>query len=116
MAMRKELKLPAELLTLANEEFECKWINDKVIIKRFTFGDQVQLQQDSMKIKANMQGQTADINVADLQLLTLVKAVVEAPWTVNDINSVRLLPPPVAEWLNKEIEELNTITVKKKEN
>ena len=116
MAMRKELKIPDELFTLANEEFEFKWINNKVTIKRFTFGDQVQLQQDSTKTKASINGANTDVNVADLQLLTLMRAVVEAPWLTNDINSVRTLPPMLAEWLNKEIDEFNTITIKKKEN
>jgi hypothetical protein len=116
MAMRKELTIPEDLFILAKEEFECNWINRKVVIKRFTFGDQVQIQQDSMKVKATAISQTADVNVADLQVLTLMRAVVEAPWLINDLNAIKSLPPMLADWLKQEIEELNTITVKKKEN
>jgi len=116
MGMRKELTIPDELFNLAIQEFECKWANNKVIIKRFTFGDQVQLQQDSMKVKANQQVNiSADVNIADLQILTLMRAVVESPWGINDINSIRGLPPPIAEWLKEQVDEFNTIKFKKKE-
>lgn len=117
MGTRKELEIPDELYKLAKEEFDCNWNSKKVVIKRFKFGDQVQLQQDSMKIKSTqMVNFNAEVNIADVQILTIMRAVVEAPWLINDVAAVKDLPGFIAEWLKQEIEEFNTITLKKKEN
>ena len=109
--------MPVEIFEVATKEYDQNWTNGRVTIKRFTYGDTVQLQQDSIKIKAGFgSGMNADVNVADLQLLTVLRGVVEAPWTINDINTVKLLPPMVADWVKGELDDFNTISVKKKEN
>ena len=117
MAMRKEIQIPDELMQLAKEEFEINWANNKVVIKRFLSGDQWQIQQDSMKVRGTSPtNMSAEVNIADLQGLTIMRAVIEAPWILNDIKAVRDLPGPITEWLKTEIDDLNTITFKKKEN
>jgi len=116
MGTRKEIEMPADLFEIATVEYDNKWASRTVTVKRFTYGDTVQLQQDSIKVKANQLGAVnADVNVADLQVLTILRGVVGAPWQVNEISAVKELPPMVAEWVRNQIDEFNTITVKKKE-
>lgn len=117
MALRKEIEIPEELFNMAHDEFECNWASRKVVIKRFLYGDQLQIQQETMKVKGTSPtNMSAEVNIGDLQALNLLRAIVEAPWQVNDINAIRQLPTPVADWLKDQVDEFNTITIKKKEN
>lgn len=119
MVLVKEIQLPRELYDLANEEFDCKWTNQIVKIKRFKFGDSNEIAREATKIKAIQSGGemkfNADIDPTEIQVLTVLKGIVAAPWTIGDKNMVNELPPPIAAWALKEIEEFNTVTFKKKE-
>ena len=117
MVLKKTVEMPLEIFEVAVKEYDCDWKHGRVTIKRFTYGDTVQIQQDSIKVKANSgMGINADINVADIQLLTILRGVSEAPWAIGDMATVKGLPPMVAEWVKNEIDDFNTINVKKKEN
>lgn len=116
MVLTKVVEIPTELANIAREEFDCKWVHNRVTIKRFTYGDTLGIQQDCVKVKSNnMANISTDINLADLQILTLLRGVVDAPWGVNDIAAIRNLPPMIAEWLRVELDDFNTIGAKKKE-
>lgn len=115
MGMKLELKIPEELFELSNKEFGTGWMSDKVVIKRFVYGDTLSIQRGSMKVKAtNATNASAEINPEELQLSTILKGVIEAPWGINDASAIRNLPSPVAEWVRGEIEKFNTLEVKKK--
>lgn len=120
MVLVKEIQLPRELYDLANEEFDCKWTNQIVKIKRFKFGDSNEIARESTKIKTFQVGGemkfNADIDPTEIQVLTLLKGIVAAPWQVGDKNAINELPPPVANWVLLEIETFNTVNFKKKEN
>jgi hypothetical protein len=118
--LTKEVEIPKELFESAVNDYDCKWANGKIKIKRFTFGDANAISREASKIKAsNFGGEIkldANIDPTEIQVLTLLKGVVEAPWTVNDVGAINELPVMIANWALKEIEEFNTITFKKKEN
>jgi hypothetical protein len=115
--LTREVEIPEDLMEIAKRDYEVTWLTKIIKIKRFTYGDQLAIQQEAMKVKANsISGVNADINVADLQALSLVKGVLAAPWQINDLNAVKALPPMIAEWLRGELDEFNTISVKKKES
>lgn len=117
--LTKEIEMPKELFELSNEEFECDWKDGKVTIKRLRFGETNAISRESTTVKGtNVGGKVKmdiDINPAELQIQTLLKGVVSAPWKANDLAAIDELPTPVAEWAVVEIEKFNTITFKKKE-
>lgn len=114
----KELEIPKELFNLAVEEYDCDWKNNIVKIKRFTFGETNDISRKSTNIKMYQVGgvMKPDVNIdsTEIQVLTLLKGVAEAPWGVNDISVVNQLPPQIANWVLKEIEEFNSVSFKKK--
>ena len=118
MVLEKELELPEELYELSLKEFECDWKDRNISIKRFRFGETNAISREAAKIKATNVGgkmnMNAEIDPTQIQILTLLKGVVKAPWTVNDRDSIDNLPPPVANWVLGEIEKFNTIDFKKK--
>ena len=118
MVLTKEIELPEELFEMALKEFECDWVDGKVTIKRFRFGETNAISHEAAKIKATNVGgsmsMNAEIDPTQIQILTLLKGVAKAPWTVNDKDSIDNLPPPVANWVLAELETFNTITFKKK--
>jgi len=118
MPLEKEVQVPPELMELAKMEFDINnWMDNIVVIKRFKFKDTVQLQRDSVKIQGTATSNpTASVNIADAQILQIVRGVVKAPWGANDVTAVENLPPPVAEWVKDEIEAFNKLEVKKKQN
>lgn len=115
MGKKIELKIPEELYKMALEDYEMPWQSDKVVITRFTAGDVVDIERDSMEIKGSI-GSTVSIKVnpADVQILTIMKGVLEAPWGANNVQSIRGLPPPVFQWVSEEINKFNTLEAKKK--
>ena len=114
----KELEIPKELFNLAVEEYDCDWKNNIVKIKRFTFGETNDISRKSTNIKMYQVGgvMKPDVNIdsTEIQVLTLLKGVAEAPWGVNYISVVNQLPPQIANWVLKEIEEFNSVSFKKK--
>lgn len=120
MVLVKEIELPRELYDLANQEFDCNWTNQVVKIKRFKFGDSNEIAREATKIKTfqvgNEMKMNIDIDPTEIQILTLIRGIVVAPWQIGDKNAVSELPPPIANWALKEIEEFNTVTFKKKES
>lgn len=116
MGLKKELQIPEELYNMANEEYEKGWHSDKVVIKRFLYGDSLAIQQASMKVKAQLGSQAiADFNISEIQTATILRGVVQAPWGINNISTVRELPPFIGEWVYEQINEFNTLSAKKKE-
>ena len=119
MVVVKELEMPKELFDLANEEFDCKWTNGLVKIKRFRFGDSNEIAREATKIKAVQVGGemkfNADIDPTEIQLLTIQKGVISAPWGAGEKGPINDLPPPVANWVLQELEAFNTVSFKKKE-
>jgi len=119
MVLTKEIELPEDLMDLAIKEFDCPWQTNKVKIKRFKFGDQADLEKESTTVKMIQVGReqkvSADIDPAELQIKTILKGVVSAPWMANDLAAVRDLPGPIAQWVLGQLSEFNTIEFKKKE-
>jgi len=117
MGKTKEVSIPEEYMELCKTEFEIDLPSSKVVIKRFLRGDITRIQQECIKIKATSTSNniSADVNSADYRDLSVVKAIVEAPWALEDLNAIRELPPFLVDWLEKEIKEFNTIEIKKKE-
>lgn len=119
MALTKEIELPEELFELSNKEFESKWEDGKITIKRFRFGDANAISREAAKIRATNVGgkmnMNAEIDPTQIQILTILKGVTSAPWKVNDKDAIDELPPPVASWVLSELEKFNTLTFKKKE-
>lgn len=117
--MNKELEIPEELFKLANDEFGMNWKSNKVVIKRFLFEDDLIIEKETVKVKANFLGNIPSVNAefdrGAQRIATIMRAVLESPWVVNDINAIKYLPSPVVLWVEKEIEAFNTIEVKKKE-
>ncbi len=119
MVLEKEIELPEELFEMALKEFECDWKDGKVTIKRFRFGETNAISREAAKIKATTgvggkMNMDATIDPTQIQILSIMKGVVKAPWTINDKDSIDNLPPPVANWVLAEIDSFNTITFKKK--
>ena len=114
----KELEIPKELFDLAVEEYDCDWKSNLVKIKRFTFGETNDISRKSTNIKMYQVGgvMKPDVNIdsTEIQVLTLLKGVAEAPWEVNNVSVVNNLPPHVANWVLRQIEEFNSVSVKKK--
>jgi hypothetical protein len=117
MGLYKDIVIPEEYVRIAREEFEQDLKGGKVRIKRFVRGDLSKLEQECIKIKASSSSMTvsADVNSADYRDLTVVRAVVEAPWKTGDLNTFRGLPTFIADFLEQEVKEFNTLEVKKKE-
>ena len=121
MVLEKEIELPEELFEMSLKEFECDWTDGKVTIKRFRFGETNAISREATKIKATAgaggkMNMDASVDPTQIQMLSIMKGVVKAPWKVNDIDSINNLPPPVANWVLTELESFNTITFKKKES
>ena len=118
MVLTKEVELPEELFEMALKEFECDWKDGKITVKRFRFGETNTISREATKIKASNVGgkmnMAVDVDPTEIQVLTLMKGVTKAPWTINDLDSINNLPPPVANWVLGEIESFNTLTFKKK--
>jgi len=116
MGMTKEIQIPAELFELANKEFDKGWEDDKVEIKRMLYGDELKIQRASMKIKgiAGQKILTADVSAPDWQAMTIFLGVTKAPWGVDSMQNIEALPGPIGNWVKGQIEEFNTLEVKKK--
>ena len=113
----KEVEIPQELFDLCVNHFKKNFPHKKVTLKLFMFKDNLAVQREAIKIKSNNgMNFTADVDSGTLQTATLLKAIVNAPWKVNDIGELGELPQPLIDWVRQEFDEYNTITVKKKEN
>ena len=114
MGLTKEVTIPAELFTAAKDDWGMTWVTDKVTIKRMTFKDTLDIQNSAMKVKATLSGSSdVSINASEMQVQTILKGVTNAPWQYNDAIAVGGIPPFIATWVTKEIEEFNTLEVKK---
>jgi len=114
--LEKELEMPKELYDMCNEEYETKWTNGRVKIKRFLAKELGAIQNASVKVKSsNGLTPSADINPVELRFQSVLKGVVEAPWGVNNIDAIYNLPPQVLDWVFTELDEFNTVSYKKKD-
>jgi hypothetical protein len=116
MGMTKQIQIPEDLFELSNKEFDKNWTDDKVVIKRMLYGDELKIQRASMKIKG-IPGQkflTADVSAPDWQAMTIFLGVSSAPWGAGSMKNIEALPGPVGNWVKTQVEEFNTLEVKKK--
>lgn len=118
MVVEKELTIPEELVDVA-KEYNLGWKTNKVTIRRLLHRDINAMTSQAVKIKlsqvAGTSTQSADVDPTLLADIKIIKSVVQAPWKAGDLNALADLPQPIVEWVQKEVDDFNTLAVKKKE-
>jgi hypothetical protein len=89
---------------------------EKVKIKKLSFGEYNDVQKSSTKISMLGNVPKFELDQTIMNEQAICKSVIEAPFTLNDINAVRDLDREEAEFILANINELNNPTDKKKES
>jgi len=107
----KELVIPAELM---QPEFGS---NNRVVITRISAPMRWRITDEAAPTRANAGG-IKDVSVSKeiIQISTCVKAVVSAPWSLNDPSVYKDIDWELQDWLLDEINDFNSPLLKKKEN
>lgn len=98
------------------KDCEIDWNGQKAIVKlkRLTFGEVNQVNEESMDIKIVNGQPLVKISQAKLMELSLLKSIVEAPFTI-DLTNIKNLDPNIGNELFQEHIALNSPDNKKKD-
>jgi hypothetical protein len=94
-------------------EIDWQGAKAKVTLKRLTFGEYNQLQEEAVDIRIVNGQPLVKVNNSKLTELALLKSIIEAPFTI-DISNIRALDPTIGNQLFGEWTELNSADYKKK--
>ena len=97
----KELEIPKEFM-------ETEWQTNKVKIKKWTLGIRNEILDQTSEYTTRA-GKSVDSKIKGgfIQILTIAKCTVEAPWSVGNVGVVNELDPQLGDWIYKEMSELN---------
>ena len=97
----KELEIPKEFM-------EEEWQTNKVKIRKWTLGIRNDILDQTSEYTTRA-GKNVDSKIKGgfIQILTIAKCTVEAPWSVGNVGVVNELDPQLGDWIYKEITELN---------
>lgn len=109
-------------------EFEIDWPEEetgklekrKVVVKRLTFGESNEVTSKMIKLKAELtqtsQKIDADIDIMSVSEYASVRAVIEAPWKINDLEELRAIPSEIGQKVYFHVDALNDFSELKKES
>lgn len=103
----KILEIPAELV-------EPTWQTNKVTIRRLKYHEKMKIVDEAVPATLTGREVHARVSQETIAVSTIVKAVEEAPWPIKNPEIIRELDWALGEWLLKEIDELNSLSSKKK--
>lgn len=102
-------------MEVAKKEFEIDWNGkkEKVMIKRLTFGESNDLQDEVTAVKMVGTQRILELKQGKMKTLLVKKCVVSAPFKL-DIATIRDLPNTVGELIHNEVDKFNTLDLEKK--
>ena len=102
----KELEVD---ISLWEEDFPDKEL--KVVLKKLSFGDYVDLQDKVADIKIVGSQQIVNPKLGKAKFLMLLKSIKLAPFDITD-EGIKGLPFDLGEYLFEQIDEMNSVTSK----
>ena len=96
-------------------DVEYKGSPAKVTIKRLTFGETNEIQNQAVQIRLVGKIPQMSVDQKVMKEMSLVKSIVNAPFTIN-ISSIRDIDNKLGEMLWREVNEFNDISPEKKPN
>lgn len=101
---------------MQTKDIEIEWNGKQEIVtlKRLTFGELNQVNEQSMEIKVVSGQPIVRVNQTAIKEIGLLKSITKAPFTI-DINNIRDLDSAVGNMLFEEYTALNDQTPKKKD-
>ena len=98
------------------EEFrEPEWSTSKVKIRKWTAGIKASITDECMKMTVTPGSKEVNktpVQVAQFEILMVLRQVVEAPWQTGNLQIVEGLDSDLFEWLVDNIAEINGIKPK----
>lgn len=89
----------------------------EVQIKRLTFGEKNDIQEQAVKIRVIGNSTQATVSNKVLKEVSLTTAIVKAPFEHKIIDEIRNLPADIGDYLFEEINKFNTLdTIKKSDS
>lgn len=95
---------------------EDNWGTKKVVIHRLSADEMWALRDESAPTRARVGQKDINVNISQRQLAIgmCAKAVISAPWETGNFATIAKLDWELQEWLQKEVEDLNSPLIKKK--
>jgi Zn-dependent M28 family amino/carboxypeptidase len=94
-------------------EFEIEGIKHWVEMKRLSFGEKNQLEEEATDIKMTGAVPIIKISTSKLKEVSILKSVVDSSISLKTIEDIRNLPQEVGELLIEKVTELNSTDLKK---
>lgn len=109
----KELVIPPELM---DEDFNG---NNKVVIRRISAPERWRITDEAAPTVSSSNSRgigKVTVSKEIISISTCVKAVISAPWKINDNSEYLTMDWELQEWLFEQINDFNSTMLKKKEN
>ena len=94
-------------------EFEIDGVKQSVELKRLSFGEKNQLEEEATDIKFSGVNPIVKISTSKLKELGILKSVVSSTIPLKSVSDIQALPQEVGELLTEKITALNSLDLKK---
>jgi len=94
-------------------EIEIDGIKQTFTLKRLSFGEKNQLEEEATDIKIVANQPIVKVSMSKLKELSILKSIVKSSYPINGIGDVQKLPQEAGDKLFEEFTALNGVDVKK---